>query len=59
MSEITTIKVSSTIYAAIRVMAGEYGTGSERAERLSADGYSARDVQECVNMLVDVISRWG
>ena len=40
------------------VLAGLYGNGEERVERLEADGYDYNTVQDCVNDLVELIEKY-
>ena len=52
------IALSSTVCAAIMVIAGAYGTGDERKEKLEADGFSYTTVQNCVNELVPILNKY-
>lgn len=50
---------TGTFGGALAVLAGVYGTGAERFERLENDGYNSDEVQECVNELIKLINKYG
>lgn len=56
--EIVKFKLSKTMYGAILVLSGEYGTGAERIAGLKEDGFDSAKVQECVNDLVKVRNKY-
>lgn len=59
MDSFELISLPSTIGVAFLVLAGQYGNGEERVERLEADGYDYDTVQDCVNDLCDLIEKYG
>lgn len=44
---------------ALAVLAGVYGSGKERFEKLEKDGYNSEEVQDCVNDLINLIIKYG
>lgn len=59
MDSFNLLTLPSTIGVAFMVLAGMYGNGEERVERLEADGYDYDTVQDCVNDLYDLIEKYG
>lgn len=59
MNEFNILSLPSTIGVAFLVLAGCYGNGEERVERLEADGYDYNIVQDCVNDLCELIEKYG
>lgn len=58
MSEIKMYSLPATVAAAILVIGGHYGNGTDRVKRLKADGFDAVKVQKCVNDLLPIIKRY-
>lgn len=58
MSEIKMYSLPTTIAAAILVIGGQYGNGTDRVKRLKADGFDPVKVQKCVNDLLPLIKRY-
>lgn len=56
---VTAINLPSTVSAALLVIAGQYGNGAERREKLKKAGYNPVTVQTCVNELVKILERYG
>ena len=52
-------EVNNTVAVALEVIAGKWGNGQERIDRLTAAAYDAGRIQRCVNDLLDVIKRYG
>lgn len=59
MEEFGLITMPEIIGVAFKVLAGLYGNGEERVERLEAEGYDYDTVQDCVNDLYDIIEKYG
>lgn len=49
------LNCSKSFYGALLVMAGKYGIGAERKEKLTAAGFNYNEVQTAVNEIVGVI----
>lgn len=58
MDECGLYTLPTTIGVAFMVLAGLYGNGEERVERLEADGYDYNTIQDCVNDLVELIEKY-
>lgn len=56
---VTAINLPSTVSAALLVIAGQYGNGTERREKLKKAGYNPVTVQACVNELLKILERYG
>lgn len=54
----TLIKFSDTIGIALLIIAGEYGTGTERKTAIEKLGYDYSTVQACVNELLPIINKY-
>lgn len=59
MSEIRMYSLPTTIAAAILVIGGQYGNGTDRVKRLKADGFDPVKVQKCVNELLPIVKRYS
>lgn len=59
MDSFNLLTLPSIIGVSFMVLAGMYGNGEERVERLEADGYDYDTVQDCVNDLCDLIEKYG
>lgn len=59
MNECGLFTLPETVGVAFKVLAGLYGNGEERVERLEADGYDYDTVQDCVNDLCDILEKYG
>lgn len=59
MNEFNLLSIPSVIGVAFLVLAGEYGNGEERVQRLEDDGYDYNQVQDCVNDLVAMIEKYN
>lgn len=49
----------TTVGVALLVIAGFYGNGYERVEKLEEDGYDYNRVQDCVNDLLELYEKYG
>lgn len=53
------VKLPDKVSVALMVIAGEYGIGQERKQKLIEDGYDAAEIQKCVNELLRVMEKYG
>lgn len=53
------IELSPVVALALEVIAGAWGTGSERKKKLEAAGYDYNKIQSCVNALMKIIKIYG
>jgi hypothetical protein len=58
MNEVTIIKLSDIVSVSLLVIAGAYGNGDERKNKLKALGYDPTKVQSCVNDLIKIIDKY-
>lgn len=58
MDNICLLTMPTILGVAFMVLAGMYGNGEERVERLEAEGYDYNTVQDCVNDLIDLIEKY-
>lgn len=56
---VTAINMPQTISIAFLVIAGVYGDGDKRKQKLAEDGYDPVKVQACVNKLYPIIKEFG
>lgn len=56
---VTAINLPSTVSTALLVIAGQYGNGAERREKLKKAGFNPNSVQACVNELLKIMERYG
>ena len=52
------VKLSDTVSAALCGIAGEYGNGTERTNKLKKVGYNPQKVQACVNELLKLFEKY-
>lgn len=57
--DVTAINLPQTVSVALLVIAGQFGNGKERKENLTKAGYNAQTVQNCVNDLLPIITKYG
>lgn len=55
----TAINLPQTISVALLVIAGQFGNGEERKTKLTKAGYDAKKVQNCVNDLLTIFTKYG
>ena len=55
----TLINISDVIGAALLVIAGAYGNGDERKQKLEDEGFDYRIVQNCVNDLLPIVEKYS
>lgn len=53
------INLPQTVSVALLVIAGSFGNGEERKNRLTKAGYNPNVVQSCVNELLPIINKYG
>lgn len=56
---VTAINLPQVFSVALLVIAGEFGNGLERKEKLEKAGYNYQSVQSCVNELLPIINKYG
>lgn len=52
------INLPETISVALLVIAGEFGNGDERKDKLTKAGYDYRKIQSCVNELITLMDKY-
>lgn len=55
----TMINIPQTVSIALLVIAGQFGNGDDRKEKLTKAGYNAAEVQKCVNELIPILNKYG
>ena len=50
--------MNETISVALLVIAGVYGNGDERKQKLKSEGYDPAKVQSCVNDLLKLMEKY-
>lgn len=58
MPDTILIKLSPVVSTALEVIAGVYGNGDERKNKLESMGYNYRQIQNCVNDLLSVMNNY-
>ena len=56
---VTAFNIPETVSVALLVIAGQFGSGQERKERLKKAGYNVIKVQSCVNDLLPILNKYG
>lgn len=54
----TVIELNAVVSLALEVIAGMWGNGEERKQKLESAGYDYNKVQKCVNELVALMQRY-
>lgn len=57
--DVKAINLPQTVSVALLVIAGEFGVGQERVNKLSNAGYNYKEVQSCVNELLPILNKYG
>lgn len=57
--DVHAINLPQTVSVALLVIAGLFGDGEERKNRLNKAGYNPNVVQSCVNELLPIINKYG
>lgn len=55
---VTAVNLPATVSAALLVIAGEFGNGTERQKKLTGAGYDYQKVQKCVNDLLPILNKY-
>lgn len=56
---VTAFNLPETVSVSFLVIAGQFGNGEDRKQRLKKAGYNAEEVQKCVNDLLPILNRYG
>lgn len=56
---VTAINLPDTVSVALLVIAGHFGNGDERKQKLMKAGYNPATVQTCVNELLPILNKYG
>ena len=56
---VTAINLPDTVSVALLVIAGQFGNGDERKQKLMKAGYNPTTVQTCVNELLPILNKYG
>lgn len=56
---VTVFNLPDTVSVALLVIAGEFGNGDDRKQKLSKAGYNPSTVQACVNELLPILNKYG
>ena len=56
---VTAINLPGTVSAALLVIAGQFGNGNDRKQKLTKAGYNPVTVQACVNELLPILNKYG
>lgn len=56
---VTAINIPETVSVALLVIAGQFGNGENRKQKLTKAGYNAATVQACVNELLPILNKYG
>lgn len=57
--ECTAINLPQTVSVALLVIAGQFGNGQDRKQKLEKAGYNPQEVQRCVNDLLSILKKYG
>lgn len=55
----TMINIPQTVSVALLVIAGQFGNGEQRKEKLRKAGYEPTTVQACVNEMLPILNKYG
>lgn len=56
---VTAINLPDTVSVALLVIAGQFGNGNDRKQKLTKAGYNPVTVQACVNELLPILNKYG
>ena len=56
---VTAINLPDTVSVALLVIAGQFGNGDDRKQKLTKAGYNSTTVQDCVNELLPILNKYG
>lgn len=54
----TAINLPQTVSVSLLVIAGQFGNGEERKQKLTTAGYNPSVIQSCVNDLLPILERY-
>ena len=56
---VTAFNLPDTVSVALLVIAGQFGNGDDRKQKLAKAGYNPVTVQACVNELLPILNKYG
>lgn len=56
---VTAINLPDIVSVALLVIAGQFGNGNDRKQKLAKAGYNPVTVQACVNELLPILNKYG
>ena len=56
---VTVFNIPETVSVALLVIAGEFGNGEDRKNKLKKAGYNPTLIQSCVNELIPILKKYG
>ena len=56
---VTAFNLPDTVSVALLVIAGQFGNGDDRKQKLTKAGYNPTTVQACVNELLPILNKYG
>lgn len=56
---VTAINLPDTVSVALLVIAGQFGNGDDRKQKLTKAGYNPVNIQACVNDLLPILNKYG
>lgn len=56
---VTAFNLPDTVSVALLVIAGQFGNGDDRKQKLTKAGYNPVTVQACVNELLPILNKYG
>ena len=56
---VTAINLPDTVSVALLVIAGQFGNGDVRKQKLRKAGYNPVKIQACVNELLPILNKYG
>ena len=56
---VTAFNMPETVSVAFLVIAGQFGNGDDRKQKLTKSGYNPATVQACVNELLPILDKYG
>lgn len=56
---VTAFNIPETVSVAFLVIAGQFGNGNDRKQKLTKAGYNPVTVQACVNELLPILNKYG
>ena len=56
---VTVFNMPETVSVAFLVIAGQFGNGDDRKQKLTKAGYNPVTIQSCVNELLPILNKYG